>query len=81
METQMVAGGHRRDADGGRGDSDNGYIIPERDSQAIVEKVLYLADRPELRKEMGLSNIKKFKEYFTDDAFAERWITLIRDVI
>ena len=62
-------------------DNINGYIIPERDSQAIVERVLYLADRPELRKEMGLSNIKKFKEYFTDDAFADRWITLIRDVI
>ena len=59
----------------------NGYIIPEKDSQAIVERVLYLADRPKLRKEMGLSNIKRFKEYFTEDAFAERWIALIQEVI
>ena len=62
-------------------DNINGYIIPERDSQAIVERVLYLADRPELRKEMGLANIKRFREYFTDDAFADRWITLIRGII
>lgn len=62
-------------------DNINGYIIPERDPQAIAKKVLYLADRPELRKEMGLLNIKKFKEYFTDDAFADRWISLIRDII
>jgi len=59
----------------------NGYIIPERDSQAILEKVLYLADRPELRKKMGLLNYKIFNEYFTDDAFAKRWIALIKKVI
>jgi len=34
-------------------DEQTGYLVPERDSRALAEKIQYLAEHPEIRREMG----------------------------
>jgi glycosyltransferase involved in cell wall biosynthesis len=62
-------------------DGVNGYIIPEKDSQALAEKILYLADHPEIRHDMGKRNRQEYLEQFTVEKFAERWIEFVNGAI
>jgi glycosyltransferase involved in cell wall biosynthesis len=62
-------------------DGVNGYLIPEKDSHALAERLLYLADNSSVRYEMGRQNREKFLEEFTVDLYAERWIRLVNETI
>ncbi len=58
----------------------NGYIIPEQNVDALAERIAYLAERPELRQQIGKRNQEKFFAYFTIDAFARRWIETVSNI-
>jgi glycosyltransferase involved in cell wall biosynthesis len=61
-------------------DGVNGYLIAENDPEELAAKILLLADDQDLRCQIGIRNRKKFMERFTADAFADRWISLIKDI-
>ena len=61
-------------------DGVNGYLIAENDPEELAAKILLLADDQDLRCQIGIRNREKFKEHFTADAFADRWISLIKDI-
>lgn len=58
-------------------DGINGFLVPEQNVKAVAEKIILLVDNPSLRFEMGKINRIKFKENYTIDIFADRWISLI----
>jgi glycosyltransferase involved in cell wall biosynthesis len=62
-------------------DGVNGYLIAEKDPEGLAEKIQLLADDRDLRCQIGIRNRKKFLERFTADAFADRWISLINDIV
>ncbi|AQX83631.1 glycosyltransferase family 4 protein [Elizabethkingia bruuniana] len=60
-------------------DGINGYLVPERDSQMMVEKILNLIGNYELRKEMGHMG-KKFSENFSENRIMKKWVNLFNEV-
>ena len=61
-------------------DGVNGYLIGENDPEGLAATILLLADDRDLRCQIGIRNRKKFMECFAADAFADRWISLIKDI-
>lgn len=59
----------------------NGFLVPEQDAQALAERIVFLADHPEIRMEMGLRNRQKYLEKFAIERFATEWIQFVNQVI
>lgn len=55
-------------------DGVNGCIVPEKDPEALAERIAHLAEHPELRRRMGETNREKFRRAYTNDRFGERMI-------
>ncbi|AYN66677.1 glycosyltransferase [Euzebyella marina] len=49
-----------------------GFLVPKKDSQQLAERMKLLADRPDIRKEMGIAGKQRFEELFTIEKFEER---------
>jgi glycosyltransferase involved in cell wall biosynthesis len=62
-------------------DEVNGYLIPEQDAQALAQRIIHLADHPEIREAMGQRNRDKYMEQFTVEKFASRWIDLVTSAV
>jgi glycosyltransferase involved in cell wall biosynthesis len=62
-------------------DGINGFLIPEQDAQALAERIVFLADHPEIRRKMGLNNRQKYLEKFAVERFAKEWIQFVNQVI
>lgn len=56
-----------------------GYIVERQNPQALAEKIAYLLDHPEIRKEMGKAGRKKFLQEFTLEIFENRMKEILID--
>ncbi len=57
---------------------ENGYLIKNRNSSAMIQKIEDLIQYPEKRKEMG-KNARKSVVRYTSDVVGEEWFTLIEE--
>jgi glycosyltransferase involved in cell wall biosynthesis len=62
-------------------DGVNGMLTPPRDSHAISEAVLHLAEAPELRQRLGESSRARAIERFDSSIIAERTETMYRTLL
>ncbi|MDD5449792.1 MAG: glycosyltransferase family 4 protein [Candidatus Omnitrophica bacterium] len=52
----------------------DGFVIPIRDSEALKEKIIFMYENQEKRKEMGKMALKRVRADFTWDAYGDRII-------
>ena len=57
---------------------ENGYLIKNRNSHAMIQKIEDLIEYPDKRKEMG-KNARKSVMKYTSDVVGEEWFTLIEE--
>ena len=61
-------------------DGANGLICRNGDANALAEKLLYLAERPELREQMSRNNLQRFAQFFTVERFATRMVAAFENL-
>ncbi len=61
-------------------DGINGYLIPERDSQLMTEKILKLIEDDDLRKKMGNINVE-LSDNFSEDKIMKHWVNLFEEIV
>ena len=47
------------------GNDGTGILVPPKDYQALIKNIIYLLERPELRREIGARSAERVKELFT----------------
>lgn len=57
-----------------------GFLVPQQDSAALAEKMEFLINNPDRRKEMGELGRNKFVEEFSLEKFENRFISILRDI-
>ena len=62
-------------------DGVNGFIVPNKNSKALADKLEILITNPELRNEMGLAGKKMYEEKFTLDIFEKRMVEILQDCL
>jgi len=55
-------------------DGIDGFVVPIRDSGALKEKILYLYEHENARRQMGESAQVRAREQFSEEAYVERFI-------
>ncbi|PUB28510.1 glycosyltransferase involved in cell wall biosynthesis [Elizabethkingia sp. YR214] len=60
-------------------DGVNGYLVPERDSQMMTEKILNLIGNYELRREMGNMG-RDLSKNFSENQIMNKWVNLFNDI-
>ena len=55
-------------------DNENGFITLKRDPDSIAEKIIYLIQRPEVRKKMGQKSRQLYESNLTEEHFVQRMI-------
>jgi glycosyltransferase involved in cell wall biosynthesis len=61
-------------------DGIEGFIVPIRDSEAIRERLLMLADDPELRSRMGEAALQRVSTLGGWSDYGDRWEQLLRQL-
>lgn len=61
-------------------DSVDGFVVPVRDVEALKEKILYLYEHEEERKEMGRNALERAKE-FTWDRYGESVVEAYKKIL
>lgn len=62
-------------------DGYNGYLIPKKDVDALVEKLDALISNSALRQEMGKNSRKYAEEFFSIDTVIERHLSIYNELI
>lgn len=62
-------------------DGYNGYLIPTKNVDALVEKLDILLSDAKLRQEMGLNSRKYAEEYFSIDVVIERHLNIYQELV
>lgn len=62
-------------------DGYNGYLIPTKDVDALVEKLDILLGDAKLRQEMGMNSRKYAEEYFSIDVVIERHLKIYEELV
>jgi glycosyltransferase involved in cell wall biosynthesis len=58
-----------------------GFLVPQKDVQALADKLEILIKNPELRKQMGASGRKEYEEEFTLERFEGRMVEILKEVM
>lgn len=58
-------------------DGVNGYLVPQKDVEALADKLEILIKNDELRKKMGEAGRKKYEAEFTLQKFEERMVEIL----
>ncbi len=53
-------------------DGKNGFLFPKGDHRQLVEKIIMLADNPQLRQRIGEENRRKYLNFYTPEKYGER---------
>ena len=61
-------------------DGINGLICEKGSPEDLAEKILYLAEHPELRQQMHQNNLERFRHFFTVEHFASRMIAVFESL-
>ena len=59
----------------------NGFLVPQKNSKALAEKLEILIFNPELRDKMGLAGKMMYEEKFTLEIFEKRMIEILKDCL
>lgn len=59
-------------------DGVTGFLVPQKDVQALANKLEYLILNPEVRKLMGEAGLKKFKENYTLEIFENNLVNILK---
>lgn len=60
---------------------ENGFITPQKDVEALYQKLLQLAEDPELRLKMGRESLKRYENEFTGTAMTKNYELLYRNEV
>jgi colanic acid/amylovoran biosynthesis glycosyltransferase len=61
-------------------DGEAGFLVPERDSEALGDKLVYLIEHPELWSEMGRRGHNYVKEHYNIDRLNDRLVEVYRQL-
>lgn len=59
----------------------NGYLVPVKNSQILAEKIIFLAEKPELRKEMGLYSKRMVEENFSSNIINHQTLDIYKQLL
>lgn len=59
---------------------ETGFLVPEKDVDALAEKICILLSDDQSRLDMGKNARRKVEEYFSVDAVAEMWINTLTNI-
>jgi colanic acid/amylovoran biosynthesis glycosyltransferase len=59
----------------------SGFLVPERDSEALYEKLKYLVDRPDMWPEMGAQGRKYVEENYNINKLNDRLVHIFKDLV
>lgn len=62
-------------------DNQTGFLIDSKNSSQISEKIKYLIDRPDKRKEFGLNGKKRLSEHISDKVMVEKTLKIYKEVL
>jgi glycosyltransferase involved in cell wall biosynthesis len=62
-------------------DGVEGFIVPIRDAEAIREKVLYLYNHPDVRREMGRAALERVRQLRGWDAYGDAVVSMYRELV
>ncbi|HSB92413.1 MAG TPA: glycosyltransferase family 4 protein [Flavitalea sp.] len=55
-----------------------GFLVPQKDPDALADKIELLIKKPELRERMGNAGRHRYQAYFTQDIFESKFSTIIK---
>ncbi len=61
-------------------DGKTGFLVPQRDAEALADKLEILFNNPELRNQMGAQGRIKYQEQFTLQVFENRLLTILKQL-
>ncbi|PVW15136.1 glycosyltransferase family 4 protein [Marixanthomonas spongiae] len=59
----------------------NGFLVPQKDIEALAERMKYLIQNPEKLKSIKENNKKEFNEKYTEEMFIQNFETIIDDIL
>jgi glycosyltransferase involved in cell wall biosynthesis len=62
-------------------DGENGILIPEKNSQALAEAIIYLLQNPKQRELYGVNGRKLAIEHFSEDKVVSETMNLYDDLL
>jgi len=62
-------------------DGTTGYLVPQKNAEALAEKLELLIKNPNQRQEMGLAGRQKYEKEFTLNAFEIRLRNILQEVV
>ncbi|WP_026486299.1 glycosyltransferase [Caldanaerobius polysaccharolyticus] len=62
-------------------DGYNGFLVPERNPEAIAEKIKMLMSNPELSKEVGINARKTVEEKFSVEIVVKKYLNIYKETI
>jgi len=62
-------------------DGENGFIIDKQSPEQIAEKIIYLIENHDIRKEMGWKSRERFLRHYTKDKFIGRLGEVFEEVL
>jgi glycosyltransferase involved in cell wall biosynthesis len=60
-------------------DGKNGYLVEPNNIEALAERICYLIENEEVRKEMGKA-ARKRAEDFTEEKIMKQWVDLFENI-
>jgi colanic acid/amylovoran biosynthesis glycosyltransferase len=60
---------------------ESGFLVPERDSDALAERLAYLVDHPECWPSMGRAGRERIEAEFDSEKLNEELVELYREVV
>ncbi|MEO6329968.1 MAG: glycosyltransferase family 4 protein [Ginsengibacter sp.] len=62
-------------------DGETGFLVPQNNAGALVEKLELLIQNPELRRHMGLKGAERFNELFTLNKFEQTFTAILKAAV
>jgi glycosyltransferase involved in cell wall biosynthesis len=62
-------------------DGVTGFLVPQKNAQALADKLEILVNNPEMRKQMGVAGREKYEKEFTLDTFETKLTYLLNTVL
>jgi glycosyltransferase involved in cell wall biosynthesis len=77
----LICTTHSGGADLLSGDGVEGFVVPIRDAEALVEKIGFLYENPDVRAQMGDAARRRVSESFTWNDYGDRMVAIYRGLL